>query len=261
MPALAPSPERDHARENRLRAALSAANASANVLAFHALASTMDEAHLQAEQGAPSGTAVLAGRQTGGRGRLGRVWNSPEGGLYVSFVLRTGRPASEIPQLSLVAGLAVAETVASLVRSGVVSVKWPNDVLIDDKKVAGILIEARNNAVIIGMGINVKRSNDLPDTATSLEACGAATDTDAVFLRLATDLSRWANQWQEQGFAPVHAALRPLLNGLGRMARLSAGSETIEGQAMDIDDGGRLVIRLDSGLLRAFSIGEVSILR
>ncbi len=261
MPALAPSPERDHARENRLRAALSASNANANILAFHALVSTMDEAHSQAEQGAPTGTVVLAGRQTGGRGRLGRVWSSPEGGLYVSFVLRTGRAASEIPQLALVAGLAAAETVRYLIHQGAISVKWPNDVLIDDKKAAGILIEARGNAVIIGMGINVKRSNGLPDTATSLESHGAEADTDAVFLRLIDDLSQWAGEWERQGFAPVRSALRLLLNGIGHMVRLSAGSETIEGQAMDLDESGRLVIRQDSGLLRAFSIGEVSILR
>src|SRR3989338_7944040 len=106
----------------------------------HAVArtgSTMEDARALAQQGAPEGTLVYAARQAQGRGRLGRVWESPEGGAYFSVIVRPTRPEAEIPQLSLVAGLAAAEGVRQGARI-YPSIRWPNDVLVEGKKIAGI---------------------------------------------------------------------------------------------------------------------------
>ena len=230
------------------------------IYAFQQLGSTMDEAHRLAQEGAPEGALVLALRQEQGRGRLGRTWVSPDGGLYCSIVLRPKQPAAA--QLSLVAGLAAAETLrdAACVYP---SIKWPNDLLLGGKKLGGILAEARDGAVILGIGINVSRPAEaLPDTATSLAASGAShCSRDDVLAGLCRKLSGWYDVWAEQGFAPIREALRPWMGHFGQPVKLTAGSSQLEGVAQDLDEQGRLVVRLDSGILRAFDAGEVTLLR
>ena len=140
----------------------------------------MEIAHELAADGAPEGTLVWAARQEQGRGRLGRVWASPEGGLYCSLILRPMRAPAEIPQLSLVAGLSTAEAIHEVTQLHP-AIRWPNDLLLGGKKVAGILAEGQSHslrpAVVIGIGINVSTDpRELPETATSLHAAGAACD-------------------------------------------------------------------------------------
>ena len=113
------------------------------VYAFKQTGSTMEEAHSLAAKGSPEGTIVFAQSQSQGRGRLGRVWDSPEGGAYFSIILRPKQLAADIPQLSLVTGLAAAEGLRQLCHI-YPSIRWPNDVLINQKKLAGILVEAKN---------------------------------------------------------------------------------------------------------------------
>ncbi len=239
------------------------------VYAFTQTGSTMEDAHELAEQGAPEGTLVYAIRQAQGRGRLGRVWESPEGGAYFSIILRPRRPTADIPQLSLVTGLAAVEGIRQLVRI-YPSIRWPNDVLIDGKKVCGILTESTQHpapstqsCVLIGVGINVMtKPSDLPDTATSLSAvvnnCPHPHQvTGALWRRLST----WYDIWSREGFAPIRAALRPWMGHFGQPVHITAGTSRFEGTAADLDESGRLVVRLDSGVLRAFEMGEVTLLR
>ena len=131
--------QRDAALEERLTEALGA-NRRGELRAFQQVPSTMDVAHALAAEGAVEGTLVWTLRQTQGRGRQGRAWASPAGGAYFSIVVRPARPSAEIPQLSLVAGLALAEAVQEVTRLHP-SIRWPNDLLINGKKVAGILSE------------------------------------------------------------------------------------------------------------------------
>ena len=232
------------------------------VYAFTQTGSTMENAYELAEQGAPEGTLVYAVRQTQGRGRLGRVWESPEGGAYFSIVLRPRRPATDIPQLSLVTGLATVEGIRQLVRL-YPSIRWPNDVLIDHKKLAGILVEVKSDAVVIGVGMNVAtKPSDLPETATSLAAAVKNCPhphqiTGALWRRLST----WYDIWSREGFAPIRAALRPWMGHFGQPVHITAGTSRFEGTATDLDESGRLLVRLDSGIMRAFEMGEVTLLR
>lgn len=233
-----------------------------SVYAFAETGSTMEDARALAAEGAPEGTLVYAARQAQGRGRLGRVWESPEGGAYFSIILRPKRPAADIPQLSLVAGLAAVEGLRQLARV-YPSIRWPNDVLIDGKKLAGILVEARHGGVIVGVGINVAtKPSDLPETAVALAAvakpCPHPHQVTGAFWRR---LSIWYDIWAREGFGPVRAALRPWMGLFGQPVHVTAGSQQFEGTAADLDESGRLVVRLDSGVLRAFEMGEVTLLR
>jgi BirA family biotin operon repressor/biotin-[acetyl-CoA-carboxylase] ligase len=270
MPNLRHAAARDPALEAALARACGAARQDPPVVyAFQRVGSTMEVAHELAAQGAPEGTLVFAARQEQGRGRLGRTWVSPEGGAYCSLILRTTRSPAEIPQLSLVAGLATAETIRNL--AGVSpSIRWPNDVLIDGLKVAGILVEARNNAVVVGIGVNVTTDPaDLPANSTSLKKCQtrskAGTVSDASVVAVTGELYRrcraWYDDWSRKGFGPIREALRPWISLFGQPVHLTAGTEWFEGTASDLDDSGRLLVRLDSGLMRACEVGEVTLLR
>ena len=232
------------------------------VRAFECVTSTMDAAHALAQEGAPEGTLIWAQRQEQGRGRLGRVWESPEGGIYCSLIVRPQRPAADIPQLSLLMGLSAAEAIR---ECAMVSprVHWPNDLLLGAKKIAGILTEAKDGTVVIGIGINVSAApENLPDTATSLAAAGdKPLDPFHLTARLYRRFFRWYDVWAQQGFLPVRQALRPHMALFGEVVHIRAGSEEFEGTAADLDEQGRLLVRLDSGIVRAFEAGEVTLLR
>jgi BirA family biotin operon repressor/biotin-[acetyl-CoA-carboxylase] ligase len=142
-------------------------------------------------------------------------------------------------------------------------VKWPNDVLLNGKKLAGILVESRQQAVVIGAGINLSDGGQgaKPPQAVSLAGLGAVVDGDQMLERFCRRLDTAYRIWEMEGFGAIRAELRAMMDALGRMVRLSAGREQVEGQAMDIDEQGRLLVRLDSGIIRAFAAGEVTVLR
>jgi BirA family transcriptional regulator, biotin operon repressor / biotin---[acetyl-CoA-carboxylase] ligase len=161
--------------------------------------STNDDAKVAAHQGIASGAAFVADAQTAGRGRLGRAWHSPrDENLYVSFVWRQDLPSGNVLCVTLAAGLAVAEAIAPLVAREV-RLKWPNDVFVGDRKIAGVLCEAavsaegRTRFVVVGIGINVRTTvfpPGLSDLATSLASEGAADlDRSAILVSIATALS------------------------------------------------------------------------
>ena len=254
--------QRDPAREAALTQRVDGSRIGQPVYAYAQVSSTMDVARQLAQQGASEGTLVWAARQEQGRGRLGRMWESPEGGAYFSLILKPTRVAAEIPQLSLVAGLAAAQAIHEL--TGLFpAIRWPNDLLINDRKVGGILVEASNGTVIIGVGINVAtRPEDLPDTATSLAAAGAiACDPDRLTGMLCRRFAAWYDEWTARGFAPIREALRPWIGVFGRPVQLTAGTDQFQGTASDLDESGRLLVRLDSGIIRPFDMGEVTLLR
>jgi len=293
-------PNRDGELEEQLAAHLDGASLGQPVYAFRRVGSAMDVAHQLAAEGAAEGTLVWAGSQERGRGRLGRVWASPEGGLYLSMVLRPSRPPGEIAQLSLVAGLSVAGAIQELTGLPL-GVRWPNDLILDGKKIAGILTEVRggvprtgvlreppeaggraevrggvprtgvlreppeaggSGAVIVGIGVNVRAEpGELPETATSLAALGKPVDRRRVTGLLCRHLSRWYDVWHHEGFAPIREALRSRLALLGEMVHVQAGSDALEGTLQDLDESGRLLIRLDAGMVRAFDVGEVTHVR
>ena len=219
--------------------------------------STMDDASVAARSGAPDGHVVLADQQTHGRGAHGRVWESPPGtDLYFSVVARPKVEPSAMALVTLATGLAVREVAAAWVPAGRVQVKWPNDVWIERRKCAGILVESRMlgsevDAVIIGVGLNVNRSRwpeALRGIATSLRSerdeC-VPLDRGKVFAAVLEHIERWVSRLIRDGAPPLVDALRPHLALVGERVRWEDGSGTFEG----IDGRGAAQVRTDAGVL------------
>jgi BirA family biotin operon repressor/biotin-[acetyl-CoA-carboxylase] ligase len=233
--------------------------------------STNRAAAALAANDAPHGTVLIADAQTQGRGRLGRSWLSPPGmNLYVSIVLRRSYPPSVLTWLPLVAALAVLRTIQKTTVHAV-QLKWPNDVVVDHReggrKLAGVLVEATNQAVIIGIGVNVNMpidafSDDLRSAATSLLIeTGQATDRAELLAQLLWE----AEQLFEEIVATPElsrAAYRTACQTLGKQVRVElAGREQVEGAAEGIAADGALQIRMPDGRLLEIRAGDVVHLR
>jgi BirA family biotin operon repressor/biotin-[acetyl-CoA-carboxylase] ligase len=214
--------------------------------------STNADLAASARAGAPEGTVLVAERQTAGRGRLGRQWESPaRAGLAVSVLLRpVGVPVARYGWLPLMAGIALVETVRR-VSDVDAYLKWPNDLLLrGDRKCGGILSEVvEPGAVVIGLGLNVSlRENELPrPDATSLGLAGAPTDRDPLLRRLLRSLAFWYSQWLA---GPVRDEYLPHCGTIGRRIRIDFPDGGVrEGVAADVDDDGRLVVTTTDGHL------------
>jgi BirA family transcriptional regulator, biotin operon repressor / biotin---[acetyl-CoA-carboxylase] ligase len=237
------------------------------IAALATVDSTNEEARRRAAQGAADGTVVWAERQEAGRGRQGRCWESPAGNLYCSILLRPDCAPAAAAQLAFVTGVAVAAAVAEAVPPArAVTCKWPNDVLVDGRKIAGILVESaavggdRVAWVIVGVGLNVTWSPDGGDSlypGTSLAAAGAP-DVDLLSL-LARFLGHFANAidtWTEGGFAPVRTAWLARAHGLGRPLSARFGESRIDGTFLDLDTDGALILDAADGRRRVVA-GDV----
>ena len=210
--------------------------------------STMDEARLRAEQGAPHAAVVAARRQRAGRGRSGRTWSSPDGNLYATVVLRPGTPAHRAAELGFVASLAVAEAV-DRVAGPLTRLKWPNDVLRGGAKLAGLLLEALPcGAVLVGIGVNIRHAPaDTPYPVTSLAAEGLdpapATLLDEILTSLEAGCSAWQatglpgvlERWRQRGPAP-RSPIRVRLPA-GIVSGAFAGLATDGSLLVDTPDG------------------------
>lgn len=232
--------------------------------------STNDLAMEEGRRGAPEGLAILADRQTGGRGRRGRAWESPAGlGLYTSILLRPECPAAKAPVLTLLAGLATGEAMGE-VAGLPVRLKWPNDVLVGGRKAAGILAEMagadeRVSHVVIGIGINVNQGpGDFPApllaTAGSLFlATGRLTARSELAAALYNSLDRWYRVFRAGRIEAILAAGRERSATLGHAVEVLEGGGRWRGRAVDLDDDGALLVREEGGALRRVLAGDVSI--
>lgn len=240
-------------------------------------ASTNDDARAAAAAGAPHGAAFLADAQTRGRGRGGRSWHSPPGeNLYLSVVLRPAVPASGVAPIALVMGLAVASVVerrlAPARRVGApadlavpeVRLKWPNDVLVGGRKLAGILVEAQLrgesvSSVIVGVGLNVRTRSFPPELsarATSLAMLGVDdVPREVLAAELLQALGEVATRFEAGGLAPFATDLARMDWLRGRHVEVAG----VAGVAAGIDPAGHLLIRGADGALRAVAAGEVSV--
>jgi BirA family biotin operon repressor/biotin-[acetyl-CoA-carboxylase] ligase len=223
------------------------------------LASTMDEARTQARDGAPDGTVVVARRQTRGRGRLGRDWASPEGNLYASILLRPGLPPARLSELGFIAALAVADTVDAMLPGRRARLKWPNDVLVDGGKIAGILVEViEDNAAVIGIGLNIAQAPQAtPYPVTCLCDAGAATAScEAALAQLLVALEQLLAQWMTDGFAWSRAAWLARGPALGEPVRMRIGTRIDTGQFAGLDADGALLLA-ENGAMRRVVAGDV----
>ena len=236
------------------------------LVALEDVDSTNEEARRRAQAGAQSGTLIWARRQLRGRGRRGRTWVSPPGNLYCSLLLRPRCPPAEVAKLCFVAALAVGDTLAGLLPEATrVGHKWPNDVLIEGRKVAGILLEsatAGDNTLewlVIGAGVNVASHPAQTDhhAATSLAAEGLEVAVPALLGAYVGKLDGWLERWRGEGFAPVREAWLDRAEGLGGPLEVRLSGETLRGTFAGIDDSGTLALVQADGSLRKVAAGEV----
>jgi BirA family biotin operon repressor/biotin-[acetyl-CoA-carboxylase] ligase len=231
-------------------------------------ASTNDDAKRGAKQGAPHGATWVAEQQTAGRGRQGRAWWSAAGeSLLFSVLVREALAPSLLPQLALVAGLAVHAAIARQAPGADVKIKWPNDVLVQAKKVGGVLVEAittgsRVDAIVVGVGLNVHTRvfpEDIGVRATSLALHALQPPDRAELLAdILASLDGDLHVVASRGLGVLASRLRAADALRGQRVRSDGGDC---GMASGIDDQGRLLVRGDDGALARWVAGEVHLMK
>jgi BirA family biotin operon repressor/biotin-[acetyl-CoA-carboxylase] ligase len=224
-----------------------------------------------AEAGCEDFTIVWAKLQTAGRGRRGREWFSNEGNLYFSIVLRLPYPIAAMTQLSFVAANAVADAISVAAPKGAfVNVKWPNDVLLEGKKIAGILLEGeaepgqdRFRWLVVGVGVNVashppEQDTETPATSLAGEGVrGAGLDVAALLDTLAKRFLAGLVTWRNLGFGPIRRHWLMRAKGLGGPVTVRLPNETLHGLFAALDENGALVLHMDDQTNRRITSGDV----
>lgn len=221
-----------------------------NYIHYDMLTSTMDSAFQLGVSGAGEGTVVCSEGQTKGRGRMERLWSSPKGkGLYFSLILRPSIFPADAAKITLLSAVAICEALSRSTELNI-HIKWPNDLLINNKKVAGILTELsaemdRVRFMVIGAGVNVNTSvKQLPDSATSLKhETGKNFSRVALIQEILFSIEHWYEILNKNGFAPVIQRWRDLSSTLGK--KVTVGN--VKGKAVDLDEHGGLIIQNESG--------------
>jgi BirA family biotin operon repressor/biotin-[acetyl-CoA-carboxylase] ligase len=238
---------------------------------YDSIGSTNDQ--LKAMLDAPEFTCVTADEQTAGRGRRERSWHSAPGdGLYLSVLLRLEIDASRIPLLSLLAAVAVAETILGLQISNLkLDIKWPNDVLVNDRKISGILIESTSTPnesprFIVGIGVNLNHSSfpsELSEMATSLRLeCGQSFDVASFRNALLDRLAFWYEKLREHRSRKILQRWQELSSyARGKQVVVIFDHEEVRGETVGLNDSGALQLKTSSGEIRTILAGEIKHLR
>jgi BirA family biotin operon repressor/biotin-[acetyl-CoA-carboxylase] ligase len=240
----------------------------AQILTFDELDSTNAEARRLAQAGERGPLWLMARRQTAGVGRRGRAWDGGEGNLTATLLLTLDKPAQEAGQLAFVAGVAAAETIAAYVPPPLVSLKWPNDVLVGGRKACGMLIESGPGMsggvwAAVGLGINLAtypQAVERPATALaehlSHDRKRPPTPDEALGV-LARAFEEVLALWLAQGFEPIRDTWLARADGLGGPCTARLERETLTGVAEGLDADGALLLRLPGGMLRRITAGDV----
>ena len=235
---------------------------------FRQIDSTNSYARQLAADGGLEGEIVIAEEQTSGRGRLGRNWFSPPFlNLYLSLILRPRMPAAEAPQLTLMTAVALTDAIRAFCSDAAV-IKWPNDILIGGRKIAGVLTESSCTGdslefVIIGVGINVNCGRDLMpqtirDRATSLlEINGGPVSRENLLCGLIQAMDRCYGILEERGFSAIAREWEARFGLRGREVRVEAGDQTFIGRAAGIDRDGALLVESENGKVERVIAGDV----
>jgi BirA family biotin operon repressor/biotin-[acetyl-CoA-carboxylase] ligase len=237
--------------------------AGARLIAYDTIGSTNEEALRLGRAGERGPLWVTAKTQTAGRGRRGRSWVSEPGNLYASLLLNDPSPPDRFPELSFVAALALHDAVTARIPglSSRVLLKWPNDLLIDRNKFAGILVEGEGATVVIGIGVNCAHhpaGTEYP--ATDLAAAGVRATPDSLFAPLTAAMAVRLRQWDRgAGFATIRADWLSRAAGVGKPIRVKTGDGEVSGIFEALDASGRLVLRLADGTMQAVAAGDVFI--
>jgi BirA family biotin operon repressor/biotin-[acetyl-CoA-carboxylase] ligase len=238
------------------------------IYSYKETTSTNDVAYNLAMHGEKEGSIVIAESQTIGRGRMGRKWVSPKSkGAYFSVILRPAILPKEVPCITLFSALSVAKTVTEMSNLAAF-IKWPNDVLIDNQKICGVLTEMnaetdKINFVIIGIGININTKKELlPKGATSImEEFGRELSRVEVVRGIFINMDKYYNLFNKGHISEIIREYKEFSNFLGTRVQVTYHETKIEGYAIDVDRDGALVLRMDSGLNERVLAGDVLMLR
>jgi BirA family biotin operon repressor/biotin-[acetyl-CoA-carboxylase] ligase len=239
----------------------SAAAAGVGLVRYDSVDSTNAEGLRLARAGTPGPLWIVAREQTAGRGRRGRIWISEPGNLYATLLVSEPSAPEHAAQLSFVAALALHDAVAGRVPglASRLKLKWPNDLLIDRNKLAGILIEAEGPSVVIGIGVNCAhhpQGTDYP--ATDLAAAGVRATPEGLFTALSAAMITRLGQWDRgAGFAAIRDDWLARAAGLGKPMVVSLADGERSGSFETIDATGRLMLRLADGTVQAIAAGDV----
>jgi BirA family biotin operon repressor/biotin-[acetyl-CoA-carboxylase] ligase len=253
-------PEPDRNRDPRLPPAY-------RLVALEEIDSTNSEAKRLAEAGAEDGTLVWARSQTGGYGRQGRTWSSASGNLFLSLIVRPDCPLATAAQFSFIAAVALGDAFGSVAPPMIeVTYKWPNDVLLNGRKAAGILLESKGNAqqnlewLVIGIGANITSfptETRLPATSLHFEGCPTSVSAVDLLEAFGRHMLSWINIWLDDGFGPVRHAWLRHAQGLKEQIEVRLPSETLHGIFADLDADGTLLLQLPDGSERRIAAGDV----
>ena len=235
---------------------------------FRQVASTNDIAKELAAKGAREGTVIVTEAQTHGRGRLGREWTSPKGGIYLSIILRPKISPKDTPKLTLTTSVSVARAINRLYDLKA-QIKWPNDIQIHGKKVCGILTEATTRGkntdfVVIGIGVNANIDltslpKSLRGSTTSLKKeLQRKIEREQFLSALLNELESYYNAFAQEKFDSILKEWRSLCSHLGSHVKITSFDETFEGLAVDVDENGALLVRLKDGTTRRVVSGDVT---
>lgn len=233
-----------------------------HLIRLDTVGSTNDEARGLALSGqAADFTVVVARRQTGGRGRRGRTWISPEGNLHCSILLDITGQLDRAAQIGFAAAVALVDALASRVPATSLRCKWPNDVLADGRKVAGMLLEpVESRWLVLGVGVDVAFApppEQVEFPAVSLSSLGYAGDAAAVLDAFHTALVPWVARWRQDGFAPIRQAWLERAQGLGGPVTVRLERESVTGTFGGLDADGALLLDLGSAERRRIVAGDV----
>ena len=226
--------------------------------------STNAEARRRAEAGERGPLWITTARQTAGRGRRGRTWESGAGNLAATYLALSPKPPAETAQISFVAALATADLVDAYVAPTLVRVKWPNDVLIEGRKAAGILVESGQSPsgglwVAVGVGVNLAslpKAAERPAATLAEQMEGPPPTALEALNVLAAAFERWRDLWDRLGFPPIAGAWTERAHGLGQVCSARLPHETITGIAEGLDPDGALRLRTAEGFVRV-TAGDV----
>ena len=232
-----------------------------NLLFYESVGSTNEEAKRLAVSGVDSGTVVWAREQLSGKGRHGRTWSSPPGNLYASIVQRPSCKLSEGPQIGFVTSVSLIESIQSLTGINA-TLKWPNDLLINEKKVAGILLESfasendKLDWIIIGVGVNIMNCpSDIKNT-TCLYAEGGKVSVETLLQGFLVNLYTKISEWDEHGFERVRNQWMMYAPIQGSRVRVRLPIGEVTGKYCGLDSSGNLIIETEKGI-KSIETGEV----
>ncbi|WP_262173033.1 biotin--[acetyl-CoA-carboxylase] ligase [Saccharococcus sp. Marseille-Q5394] len=232
--------------------------------------STQILAHDAAQAGVPDGTLVVSEEQTAGKGRLSRPWDSAaQKGIWMSLIIRPSLMPQQAPQMTLVAAVAIVRAIENI--AGIeATIKWPNDILINNRKVTGILTELQSEpdrvkAIILGIGMNVNQDEDdfpleLKEIATSLKIAGGKhIDRAKLIAEILFFIESYTKMYEKHGFGPIKLLWEGYSNIAGKRIQAVMLNETVEGTALGISEEGLLELQLDDGTVRGIYSADVFI--